>query len=103
MKYLKAFLTLNDIDIGKTHNLEICAKYCSKVDPELNELNLGNLSQYGVAIRYPDDFYMPTLSEADEAIRIAEHIRKFAVGKIEELINILSLSENQDNNKKREP
>jgi HEPN domain-containing protein len=49
-KYLKAFLTLNDIDIGKTHNLEILARHCSKVDADFNGLNFGNLSQYGVAV-----------------------------------------------------
>jgi HEPN domain-containing protein len=85
-KYLKAYLTLKDIDIGKTHNLEILAMHCSKIDTGFNELNFGNLSQYGVAIRYPDDFYMPTLAEADNAIQIAEQVRKFAVGKIEACI-----------------
>jgi HEPN domain-containing protein len=64
-KYLKAFLAFHEIEFGKTHNLESLAVQCAEVDEEFKNLSFGELSEYGVSIRYPDDFYMPNIEEAD--------------------------------------
>jgi len=81
-KYLKGFLVYRKVDFGKTHNLEYLRMQCSIIDASFETIALGNLSQYGVSVRYPDDFYMPTLEEADEAIVLAQQARDFVLGKI---------------------
>jgi HEPN domain-containing protein len=86
-KYLKGFLVYHDVDFGKTHNLEYLRVQCSTIDAEFETLSVGDLSQYGVAVRYPDDFYMPTLEEADEAIVLAEQARIFVLNKMIMMLN----------------
>ena len=81
-KYLKAFLADHDVDFGKTHNLEKLAVIYSEIDADFQNLSFGNLSEYGVSIRYPDDFYMPTIEEADECIKVAEQTRGFVLSKM---------------------
>jgi len=81
-KNLKAFLSMHDIDFEKIHNLEYLAKLCNKVDAEFSSLTFGNLTNYGVAIRYPDDFFMPPLEEADVCIKIAEKTEQFILQKL---------------------
>jgi len=43
---------------------------------------VGNLSFYAVEIRYPDDFYIPTIKEAKDSIRIAKQVKKLILRKI---------------------
>jgi HEPN domain-containing protein len=81
-KYLKAFLSFNKIDFQKTHNLEMLSSLCATIDSNFNNLDFGNLTDFGASIRYPDDFYIPTIKEADTSISKAEEIRKFVLDKI---------------------
>lgn len=41
-----------------------------------------SLTIYGVEIRYPDDFYMPTREEADSSIQIALFAKEFISAKL---------------------
>lgn len=82
-KDLKAFLVMHDVDFERIHNLEYLAKLCEKIDGEFSSLNFGNLTNYGVAVRYPDDFFMPSLEEADTCIRIAVQVKQFVVEKLD--------------------
>jgi len=79
-KDLKAFLVMHDVEFERIHNLEYLAKLCENIDTEFSTLSFGNLTNYGVAVRYPDDFFMPSLEEADECLRIAERVKQF-IGK----------------------
>ena len=72
-KYLKAFLIYRGIEFGKTHNLEYLTELCKKVDSDFNSLDVGNLSFYAVELRYPDNFYNPSIEEARESYEIAKH------------------------------
>jgi len=36
---------------------------------------LGDLSFYAVGVRYPDEFYIPSVEEAKECFRIASTVR----------------------------
>ncbi|TKJ37965.1 DNA-binding protein [candidate division LCP-89 bacterium B3_LCP] len=79
-KYLKAYLAYNDIEINKTHDLAVLLKDCMAVDDSFRVLldrKVPMLTPYGTVIRYPDDFYMPTLKETEEAISLAEVVRDF--------------------------
>jgi HEPN domain-containing protein len=82
-KFLKAYLILKNIEIGKTHNLEFLLEQCKKQDLDFGNLDVGNLSFYAVAVRYPDEFYMPSVQEAKECFKIASIIRDFILRKLE--------------------
>jgi hypothetical protein len=36
---------------------------CKKINDEIFEIDLGSLTDFGVSIRYPDDFYLPDKNE----------------------------------------
>jgi hypothetical protein len=42
------------------------------------------LTPFAVEIRYPDDFYMPTRQEAEEAFAIAKEIKTFISAKMDQ-------------------
>jgi len=87
-KYLKAYLISKDKDISKTHDILFLIKQCLLIDNEFNyllELNADSLTSYAVEIRYPDDFYFPSLEEAKEAIEICEKVKQFVINKFKEM------------------
>ncbi|MEO0139190.1 MAG: HEPN domain-containing protein [candidate division WOR-3 bacterium] len=81
-KALKAYLTFKNKDFGRTHNLEFLLKLCSEEDKEFEELDVGDLTFYAVEIRYPDEFYTPTLDEAKKAFDIAKKVKDFIFKKL---------------------
>ena len=59
---LSAF-TLNR-EIRKTHDIAELITLCSEVDPEfskLSRIDIVSLTDYAVEIRYPDEFYFPSI------------------------------------------
>jgi len=77
-KALKAFLVKHQVEFPKTHNLMVLINLCSDVDADFHKLdNADNLTDYAVEIRYPDDWYEPSLDDAKEAIRLAEQVYGF--------------------------
>ncbi len=84
-KYLKAFLILHGREISKTHNITFLVRQCMEIDKAFGNLpedDLDSLTDYAVEVRYPDDFYMPSSSEAGKAIEIAELVRRFVREKL---------------------
>lgn len=84
-KYLKAFLVFSRKEIPKTHILIRLIKECISVDPtfsELLDLDIDELTEYAVEMRYADDFMMPDRDEARNAIEKAEFVKKFVITKI---------------------
>jgi len=43
---------------------------CQKIDNNTFNLDLKSLTEFGVSIRYPDDFYIPTVKESNEYFEI---------------------------------
>lgn len=74
-KYLKSFLILHDIDFPKTHDVDYLLSECKKIDEENFDLDLKSLTEFGVSVRYPDDFYIPGVKETNEYIEIAEEVK----------------------------
>ncbi|MCX6325073.1 MAG: HEPN domain-containing protein [Bacteroidia bacterium] len=62
-KFLKAYLVFQNIDFPKTHDLDFLLLECKKVDNKVFDIDLGSLTDFGVSIRYPDDFYLPDKEE----------------------------------------
>ncbi len=84
-KYLKAYLTLQGKHFRRTHDIAELIEICKDVDPEfdtLYRLQADYLTVYGVEVRYPDDFYMPTRKEAQRCVEIALAVREFIRGKM---------------------
>ncbi|VVB87103.1 HEPN domain protein [uncultured archaeon] len=82
-KLLKAYLASKNIDFGKTHNLEFLLELCKKQDSLFENINVGNLSFYAVEVRYPDEFYIPSVEEARECFKIASTVRHSIIKQLE--------------------
>ncbi len=83
-KFLKAFLIFHDVDFPKTHDLDYLILECQKIDNSFMDIDLKSLSDFGVSIRYPDDFYVPEVKETREYIEISKEIKNC----IEKLISL---------------
>jgi hypothetical protein len=83
-KFLKGFLTSRDTDFPPSHNLKDLVDKAIKLDPDFAQIleKAESLSPYAVAIRYPDDFWMPSLLEAQEALAIAREIKAFVLQRL---------------------
>jgi HEPN domain-containing protein len=87
-KLLKAYLASKNIDFGKTHNLEFLLELCKKQDSIFENMNVGDLSFYAVEIRYPDEFYIPTVEEAKKCFKIASTAREFIMKELGSMRNV---------------
>lgn len=82
-KYLKLFLIYHNIEPKKTHLISDLLVECVKINNDFDELKeYSYLSEYAVELRYPDDFYIPKIEEAQEAFESALYIRDFVLTRI---------------------
>ena len=75
-KYLKAFL------IYKTHNLEYLIQLCSKYNVDFSKLDVGELSNFAVDIRYPEIDFIPSAPEIQYYYEKIKEIREFVLKRI---------------------
>ena len=81
-KLLKAFLVYHNKEFGRTHNIEFLIQLCSEIDNEFEHLPCGDLSFYAVEVRYPDDFYTPSIEEAKVCYSLANNVKEFVFKKL---------------------
>lgn len=82
-KYLKAYLVANGIVPDKTHKIELLLNKCTQIDQSFESLiNTVTLSDYSIELRYPDDFFIPSLEEAKHAFELAVQAKKFIINKL---------------------
>ena len=81
-KFLKAFLIFKGQDIAKTHNIKFLLEESAKIDSDFSEIDIKNLNDFAIDIRYPDDYLMPDLDETKEYLQIALDIKKLVLKKI---------------------
>ncbi len=81
-KFIKAYLIFLGIDPERTHNLEFLVERCSSIDKDFSNINLMNLTDYGVEARYPGDFLEPSVIEIETLIQIVDSIREKVLQKI---------------------
>jgi HEPN domain-containing protein len=82
---LKAYLSFIEKPFGKTHDIAELIELCKENDKEfdiLYKMSANKLTRYAVETRYPDEFYIPSLEEAKESVRIAEKVKSFIVEKL---------------------
>lgn len=66
-KYLKSFLIFNDVDF--------LLDECRKIDNTNFRFDFKSLTEFGVSVRYPDDFYVPGVKETEEYYKIAISVK----------------------------
>jgi len=79
-KFLRAFLAYHDVDFPRTHDLDFLLLECQKINKEAFQIDFKSLTDFGVSVRYPDDFYIPDEEEAleyrDTAISVKEIVER---------------------------
>lgn len=79
-KFLKAYLAYHDVDFPRTHDLDFLLLECQKIGKEHFQIDFKSLTDFGVSVRYPDDFYIPDEKEAleyrDTAISVKEIVER---------------------------
>jgi len=83
-KLLKGVLVANGRSVSKTHDLVRLLTDVTDILPELApfEEQFEDVSEYGVAVRYPNGFSEPTLGEASRAYEIAMKVSEIVHHKI---------------------
>jgi len=79
-KYLKAFLSFNDVSWPRTHNIEELLRLCATVDKRFADLVEGTtfLTDYAVELRYDVEFW-PEIEDVKAASDAADKIRQLVL------------------------
>jgi HEPN domain-containing protein len=87
-KYLKAFLTANQMDFPKTHDLKELLKLVAKADADLaaSLRDTSILTPYGVDLRYPGDRPNATEDDAREAVGLADKVRGAVMKRLNDIV-----------------
>jgi HEPN domain-containing protein len=75
-KFLKAFLAFHNIDFPRTHDVDFLLKECRKIEANAFNIDVKSITDFGVSVRYPDDFYVPDVKESIEYSDIALLIKE---------------------------
>lgn len=74
-KYLKSFLIFHNVDFPRTHDVDFLLMECQKIDKDQFHFDFKSLTEFGVTIRYPDNFYVPSVKETEEYIQIVNQVK----------------------------
>ena len=77
-KYLKAFLVWHQVEFPKTHDIQVLLRLAGNVDEKIPEIleETVVLTPYGVDYRYPGDYPEITRTDAENALRLMDQVRK---------------------------
>ena len=79
-KYLKMYLVSKGTEPLKTHNIKDLLNKCREHNKNFDMLkSVVFLTEYAVEARYPDDFYMPSKDEAENAIEAAKQVKELVL------------------------
>lgn len=81
-KFLIAFLVYHNIDFPRTHDIDFLLQECKKIDSKDFNVDMGSLSDFGISIRYPDDFYIPDKEETTQYRGVAHAIQSIVKQRI---------------------
>ena len=88
-KYLKAFLIYHQIPFGKTHDLIFLIQKCKDIDEDFEKFDTpetDKLTDYAVEVRYPNEFYIPSMEETKESYEIAKEVMDFVRDKLKGIL-----------------
>jgi HEPN domain-containing protein len=86
-KYFKAYLTLIDVRVTKTHDLETILALCIEKDTKFERLDKDGISKltfYAVEIRYPEEYIEFSIEEARELYETAKEVKGFVMLRLKE-------------------
>ena len=76
-KYLKALLTLRDVDSPRIHDVEeLVVLLPGEVEVKLSVEEQRRLTDYATVTRYPGDYEPIVLDEARQAVKMARRVRR---------------------------
>ncbi len=75
-KFLKAFLAYYDVDFPRTHDLDFLLIECQKINNEAFQIDFKSLTDFGVSVRYPDDFYIPDEKKLWSTVTLLSWLKK---------------------------
>ena len=81
-KYMKVLLIYDNKDIPKTHNIEFLQSLLKENHPDLSALDVKDISLFGVDVRYPDNFYQPTIDEVKYYTSLVFRIKELVLKRI---------------------
>jgi HEPN domain-containing protein len=86
-KFLKAFLVGKGRTYPITHDLLAILENILSINPDAEQLRdeLALLTPYAVEVRYPDDFFMPSLQDAREAREAANSVKNWLENALPEI------------------
>ncbi|RJP72033.1 MAG: HEPN domain-containing protein [Candidatus Abyssobacteria bacterium SURF_17] len=75
-KSLKAFLFWNDVPFRKTHDIEELGHICLSLDGSLTSIleRAIDLTPFAWRFRYPGDIFLPSLTDAQDALLRAREV-----------------------------
>lgn len=81
-KFLKSYLVHKKIDFPRTHDVDALLALCKPMNADAFDIELKELTEFGVDVRYPDDFFTPEASQAMEYGAIAIQVKRIVEGLI---------------------
>lgn len=83
-KYFKGVIVYLEKEISKTHDLVKLLSEITDFMPELLPLeeDIEKISEFAVESRYPDSFYEPVITDAQQAYKLAVKIKEMILNKI---------------------
>ena len=81
-KFLKAYLIFYKVEFEFVHDIEYLLKLCTKVDKDFENIEVKNLSWFGVAARYPDELYIPDMKEVRFYYKLTKQIKELVTVKL---------------------
>lgn len=88
-KFLKSYLVLNDVEFPFTHSLEYLLELCSERDNEFSTLEIGNLTQFAVRMRYPHDSFAPDKNESILYLEVTLRVKTIIQQRLKEFFKVL--------------
>ena len=83
-KLLKAYLVFLGVPFTKTHEIGELITKCEDKDSKISVFKeeADKLTDYAIAVRYPEEPFEPTLEEAKDAFEIARKMKEFVLSRI---------------------
>ncbi len=81
-KLFKAFLISKGTEIILTHDVVLLQKKCVDLDNDFASIDLKDLNDFAVDVRYPADVLMPSMTETKEYFEIAGKLKELVIEKI---------------------
>ena len=75
-KCFKAYLAYHDKSYDRAHELFSLQNDCSSIDKDFASIDLKDLNNFAVTVRYAEEFIIPTLDEAKEYLGIAKQVKE---------------------------